>query len=136
VGDGSQFKELNVNAFFTFTLKPVAYSLVKINAYASDCDISNTTSVGYRVPYGVGSYQRHIEYAAGNTILGKLNVCERGSVDARFKLACIADTQPDAHEPPGPEAAVVQSAIGAVMGIVSEPRRPDTSKRMLLGLKG
>ena len=42
-------------------------------------------------------------------------------------LFCMADTQLDAQFPPGPSAAVPQSAMGDKTGIVKLPKFPDTS---------
>jgi hypothetical protein len=51
-------------------------------------------------------------------------------------LDCMAETQLDAHDPPGPEAAVVQSSMGGAFGIDRAPKFPDTSTVIWLGLKG
>jgi hypothetical protein len=68
-----------------------------------------------------------MEKSLGNIRLGKEKYCASELLDVKAELDCIADTQLDAHDPPGPRDAVKQSATGEDWGIVSDPIFPETS---------
>ena len=86
--------------------------------------------------YGVAIYQIQNEYEDGRTRLGKLRYCADELEDISAALVCMADTQLDAHEPPGPADTVVQSATGDDWGMVNGPRRPEISTVIWFGLNG
>ena len=86
--------------------------------------------------YGVAGYQKHREKLTGNTNDGSLMNCADGLVASKAEFACMTETQLEAQDPPGPDAAVVQSATGDAIGAVRLPRRPETSTNVWFGLNG